>query len=198
MLFFVSYLGSGYTGVMPLLLLLYFLWPAKRVLLKDFIGTCNGLLLILIGMNLSYWVYELFIAWYGQTGYQRWAVPDGSFGLAYIVTHLLLQCISVILLLFKSGRRMIVVSLLAWLFSCSFITAFISEKLTPLLFGDYLPSSWSVEPKSFYQQWIGWLLPASAFAATALVFYWLQRSCRKHRPAIATQPIANPPEKKKL
>jgi hypothetical protein len=183
---------------MLLLLILYLVLPKQRPLLKDFMATCNGLLLFLIGANLLYWAYDLFSAWYGQNSYEQWAVPDGYFGLSYIVVHLLLQCITAILLLFKRGRRMIVISLLAWLFSSSFLTAFISEKLNPLFSSDYLPSSWSVKPISFYQQWIGWLLPALAFTVTALAFYWLHRSYRKHRLAVTAASITNAQETKKL
>lgn len=195
---FLSYLRSGYTGAMPLLLILYLVLPKQRPLLKNFMATCNGLLLFLIGANLLYWAYELFSAWYGQNSYGQWAVTDGNFGLSYIVVHLLLQCITAVLLLFKRGRRTIAVSLLAWLFSSSFLTAFVSEKLSPLFFSDYSPASWSAMPISLYQQWIGWLLPALAFAATALAFYWLRHSYRKHRLPVTAQPMTNPQETKKL
>lgn len=194
----LSHLRPGYTGAMPLLWLLYLLWPHKRATLKDHINICNGLLLLLIGINLLHWAYQLFAAWYGQSAYEQWAVPDGSLGLSYIATHLLLSCITAILLLSKRGRSTIVVSLLAWLFSFAFLTAFISEKLTPLFFSDYLPSSWSVKPISFYQRWFGWLLPTLAFAATTLVLYWLQHFYRKHRATVTAPAADHPPKTKKL
>lgn len=182
-IFFISYLRSGYAGAMLLLLILYLALPKQRPLLKDFIATCNGLLLFLIGTKLLYWAYDLFNAWYGQNAYEQWAFSNSNFNPSYLFISVALECLLAMLLLFGKWRRTIWLSTILCLCSMGGVAGFITQQLYQCFFRDYLPASWSIEPVSLFQQWVDRLLPPLLFATTALALYWLRQRYRHYQAA---------------
>jgi glucan phosphoethanolaminetransferase (alkaline phosphatase superfamily) len=168
---------------MLLLLILYLVLPKQRPLLKDFIATCNGLLLFLIGTNLLYWAYDIFIAWYGQNAYEQWAFSNSNFNSSYLFISVALECLLAILLLFSKWRRTIWLSIILCLCSMGVVAGFITQQLYQCFFRDHLPSSWPIAPISHFQQWLDRLLPPLLFAATALMLYWLRQCYRNFQQA---------------
>jgi uncharacterized membrane protein len=194
LLFHLSYVRAGYAGAMLLLLTLYLVLPKQRPLLKDFIATCNGLLLFLIGTNLLYWAYDLFIAWYGQNAYEQWAFSNSNINPSYLFISVALECLLAILLLFSKWRRTIWLSIILCLCSMGIVAGFITQQLYRYFFRDYL-SSWSLKPVSIFQQWVDRLLPPLLFAAMALVLYWLRQRYRNYQQA---KRLNNPQQSEKL
>ena len=180
---------------MAVLILLYWLLTNKRALLKELIGLCNGLLLLYIGINLVYWVHEIFTAWYGQSNYEQWAATCGNISLSLLAARLLLDCLLMILLLVKNWRHSIGLSIVVGCLNMGFTARYITGLLDQFFFRDYLPSAWSVVPTGTSQPWLDWLLPALSFTVTALVFFLLQRLYRQLRNTGAAP--SNLPETKK-
>jgi hypothetical protein len=194
LLYIASYLRPGYIVIMPLLLLLYWLLPKQRPMVRDFIGLSNLLLLICITINLYGWASDIFKAWYGQNAYEQWSFSNGPIGLSYLIVNMVLECLIAILLLFKKWRPTIWLSIVAWLCSSSFTTAFIADQLNQFFFRDYLPSSWSFTYSSMAYHWLHKLLPPFLFAATALCIHWLRQRYRTYKQE---KKLAYPPQTEK-
>jgi hypothetical protein len=155
--------------------------PHRRAMVKDFMGICNGLLLLVISINLLNWIYDGFIAWYGQNNYEQWAFVESSPRIDTLAIFLSLDCILAILLLFKKWRRTLWMSIIACVCSTGLLSAFITRQLFQLFFRDYLPSSWSIRQAGPFEQWVDQLLPPTLFTLMALVLYSLQQHYRKYK-----------------
>jgi hypothetical protein len=170
----LSYLQTGYIWLMPVLLLMNLIVPAKRNEIKNFTGIANTIILFVLGYYVTLWLLEFFIAWYGQNQYEQFAFTPPGLTILSIYTSFALQLILVILLLFKRLRASTWFSIIVWLLSLSSVVTFITGYINRLFRRDYLPSTWSTYYA--YGKWIETMLSILLFAAIAALLYWCKKT----------------------
>jgi hypothetical protein len=169
----LSYLQTGYVWLMPLLLLMHAVIPAKRNDIKSVTGIANSIMLFVLGIDITWWLSEFFIAWYGQNQYEQYTFSRSSFTLTAVLSGLADRLLIFILLLFKKLRSSVWLSIGVWLNCFNFFIFGTVSYVYMHLNRDYLPSSWSTYHTG--SKWIETTISILLFAAVSALIYWCKK-----------------------
>lgn len=124
-----STLSIGYTCLMPLLIIAWTLFKKHQKRIIQFVAIANGWFCVYAALYVGTWAFKLFYAWYSQNqyeGYTFYGVAETLIRrslLLFIISYvLMLTCF--VLLLFKTLRRNIWISIFALLSTHSFYILF--------------------------------------------------------------------------